>query len=90
MQFFFFFKKKSDFSCSEFSITFANFLIKIQFLQHRINLILAPSIPRCRRDHPNMSECIVQVINVIAPNFVTGDLGGGFKVPSLEPFNIKQ
>ncbi|XP_070496890.1 circadian clock-controlled protein daywake-like [Chironomus tepperi] len=37
-----------------------------------------------------MSECVVQAINAIAPGFATGDLGGGFRVPTLEPFHIKQ
>jgi len=37
-----------------------------------------------------MSECVVQAIRAIAPGFVAGDLGGGFRVPSLEPFHIKQ
>jgi hypothetical protein len=37
-----------------------------------------------------MSECIVQAIKSIAPGFVTGDLGGGFRVPPLEPFHINQ
>ncbi|CAG9812007.1 unnamed protein product [Chironomus riparius] len=51
---------------------------------------LPPTVPRCRRDHPNMSQCIVNAIEVLQPRFASGDLGGGWIVPKLEPFHIKE
>jgi len=37
-----------------------------------------------------MSQCIVNAIETLQPRFASGDLGGGWIVPKLEPFHIKE
>jgi hypothetical protein len=50
----------------------------------------APDVPVCHRSDPKISECIVRAVVSLIPRLATGDLGGGFNVPSLEPFYIRE
>ncbi|CRL04043.1 CLUMA_CG017158, isoform A [Clunio marinus] len=49
---------------------------------------IAPGIQVCPRNLPNMADCIIKSIRKLQPSLVSGDLGGGFVVPPLEPFKI--
>jgi Haemolymph juvenile hormone binding protein (JHBP) len=42
----------------------------------------------CRRNEPDMSQCIITAIKGLQPKLITGDLGDGFKVPPIEPFSL--
>lgn len=50
---------------------------------------LAPTITSCKRNNPNVSQCIVNLMEKLQPSLATGDLGGGYIVPKLEPLFIK-
>ncbi|XP_070496794.1 protein takeout-like [Chironomus tepperi] len=52
--------------------------------------LLPPNIQTCHRNDPHISDCIVRSVTALLPRLATGDLGGGFKVPSLEPFVLKE
>ncbi|KAL7015275.1 hypothetical protein ACKWTF_016372 [Chironomus riparius] len=62
------------------------FVIQIKSLEG----LLPPNIKTCRRNDPNISECIVRSVTALLPKLATGDLGGGFRVPALEPFVLKE
>jgi hypothetical protein len=55
-----------------------------------LSLLPAPNIQTCRRNDPNISECIVRSVTALLPRLATGDFGGGFRVPPLEPFFLKE
>ena len=66
-----------------------NFFAKIKPFNN-LNFKLAPTIPKCQRNDPNISQCIAKAIEELKPHFVTGDFGGGYIVPKLEPMSIKE
>ncbi|KAG5666680.1 hypothetical protein PVAND_014695 [Polypedilum vanderplanki] len=51
---------------------------------------LPSTIPICSRNHPKLSECIINAIEILRPSLRTGDFGQGFRVPPLEPFTVPQ
>ena len=48
----------------------------------------ASIFPVCFRDDPQLSNCIVQAVNVLRPRLTTGDLGDGFRTVRLDPLYI--
>ncbi|XP_070495449.1 protein takeout-like [Chironomus tepperi] len=50
---------------------------------------LPPTIPKCHRYDPNISNCIAKAIVDLKPQFKSGDFGGGYHVPKIEPLYIK-
>jgi Haemolymph juvenile hormone binding protein (JHBP) len=50
--------------------------------------LAASIIPTCPRNHPNIVQCITESVEKIRPNLQSGDFGGGFEVPALEPMFI--
>lgn len=56
----------------------------------RFKISTAPKIPTCRRNDANISHCIARAIEFLKPSLETGDFGGGYLVPKLEPMFIKE
>ncbi|CAH1735549.1 unnamed protein product [Chironomus riparius] len=52
--------------------------------------ILPPTIPVCRRNNPNMSQCIASAIEVLKPRLASGDVGGGYTVPKIDPLFVNE
>lgn len=50
----------------------------------------ASTIKVCKRNDPQISDCVIDSIKQLQPRLITGDLGDGFIVPKLEPFEIKR
>ncbi|KAG5666681.1 hypothetical protein PVAND_014696 [Polypedilum vanderplanki] len=51
---------------------------------------LPSTIPVCSRNHPKLSDCILNSVKILQPRLVNGDLGSGLQVPSLEPLHISE
>lgn len=49
---------------------------------------LPSSIPRCPRTSPDPSKCIINAVETLRGNLASGDFGGGFKIPKLEPLQL--
>lgn len=48
----------------------------------------APSFKICQKSSPNLASCVTNSIEYLRPNLKAGDLGNGFKTPSIDPLLI--
>ncbi|XP_070496842.1 protein takeout-like [Chironomus tepperi] len=51
---------------------------------------LPPSVPVCKRSNPNLSQCIASAIETLKPRLVSGDIGGGYSVPKIDPLFVNE
>ncbi|XP_073847088.1 protein takeout-like [Musca autumnalis] len=56
---------------------------------HNLNSqLFALSIVPCRRDDPDISNCIIKAFEDLRPRLATGELGEGYRSPPLEPLYL--
>lgn len=47
-------------------------------------------IKPCSRNLQNINNCIIDSINMLKPNLISGNLGEGFEIPKLDPLIIDE
>ncbi|XP_062553087.1 uncharacterized protein LOC134218196 [Armigeres subalbatus] len=50
-----------------------------------VSCYLPPTINVCNRNDPNLEKCMLNVVEKMRSNIVSGDYGNGTKLPSLDP-----
>ncbi|XP_055639717.1 uncharacterized protein LOC129777470 [Toxorhynchites rutilus septentrionalis] len=49
---------------------------------------IAPVLEVCNRNDPALAQCILGVVDKIRPNIASGDFGGNWTAPPLDPLRI--
>lgn len=51
---------------------------------------IASSVQVCSRNDRNLANCIIRSVKLLQPALASGNLGGGFQIPSIEPFYLEK
>ena len=63
--------------------------VKCKF-DYRLFSFSAPNVQVCSRNDRNLASCIIRSVKFLQPALASGNLGGGFKIPPIEPFFLEK